>query len=110
MCEKCVNICFCNCKNYQIIYNVWVRKWYCKNCNCEINNKLIEKICINCNKPVTNCSYSRNDKEIIPEHTIEYFITVCFNNGEKHYCGRNCAILDLEIFDSKIIGKIKESD
>ena len=28
-----------------------------------------EKICINCNKPVINCSYSRNDNEIIPEHS-----------------------------------------
>ena len=48
MCEKCNkidnNICNCNCKNYEIIYNVWVKKWNCKNCKCEINNKLIENI------------------------------------------------------------------
>ena len=114
MCEKCNkidnNICNCDCKNYKIIYNVWVKKWNCKKCKCEINNILIEKICVNCKKPVTKCSYTRNDNEIIPEHKIEYFITVCFNNGEKHYCCRTCAISDLEIFDSKIIGKIEKSD
>ena len=109
MFEYCVNICNCDCKDYEIIYNVWVKKWNCKNCKCEINNKLIEKICVNCKKPVTKCSYSRNDNEI-SEHKIEYFITVCFNNGEKHYCCRTCAISDLEIFDSKIIGKIEKSD
>ena len=61
MCEKCINICNCNCKNYQITYDVWLNKWYCKKCKCEVDNKLIEKICINCNKPVTNCECDNND-------------------------------------------------
>ena len=86
------------------------KEWNCKICNCEINNNLIEKICINCNKPVINCSYSRNDNEIIPEHSINYFIVLCLNNGEKHYCCQSCAISDLKLFDSKIIGKIEKSD
>ena len=110
MCEKCINICNCNCKNYQITYDVWLNKWYCKKCKCEVDNKLIEKICGYCNKPVIKCSYSEMDYGIKPEHLLYYTNTLCFNNGEKHYCNRSCAVSDLEIYDSKIIGKIKEVD
>ena len=63
MCEKCNKSMKCKtCGTYNKV-----------SCNCEINNNLIEKICINCNKPVINCSYSRNDNEIISEHSINYF-------------------------------------
>ena len=71
---------------------------------------MIEKICGYCNKPVIKCSYSEMDYGIKPEHLLYYTNTLCFNNGEKHYCSRSCAVSDLKLFDSKIIGKIKESD